>query len=74
MKNKYILTDDQVMVLDNIHKRIIEGALIRMGIPYAEHNRFLTSSQKTFDLLIEEAQKTLTEIGGTNEVMDQLKK
>ena len=60
--NKHILSEEQLIVLDRVHKKIIEGALIRMGIPYEEHENFIKTSKKTFDILIEEAQKTLAEL------------
>lgn len=72
-ENKYILNDDQIMVLKFMHIRIISEGLEKMDLTKKEIDSFLISATETFDILIKDAQGVLTEIGGIEEIRKQLK-
>ena len=73
MENKYILTENQKMILKQVHARVIESSLVKMGIPTEDSKRFIEASNHTFDALIKEAQEILTQIGATEEIMEDIK-
>lgn len=72
-QKKYVLTEEQVKVLKDVHKKVVENGLIRVGIPFTEQERFVDSSDKTFDLIIKESQEILESIGEKREIMNELK-
>lgn len=72
--DKYILNDKQLVALKNVHKRVMESGLTRIGIPLTERERFLDTSNATFDLILKETQELLTETAIREEVMNELKK
>lgn len=71
---KYILSPEQLIALEQAHKKIIENGLIRLGFEYKEHDKFLISSSKTFSALLREAQRVLTEKGVTEQIGLEIKR
>lgn len=74
LQNNYTLNPYQVEALKSVHKKIMESGLIRMGIPNIEHGRFIETSDKTFDLIIQEAQILLEEKEEKQKITNDLKK
>jgi len=71
---KYILTPDQIVALIEAHKKIIEAGLIRLGFEYSEHEKFLEPATKTFNSLLNEAQRILTEKGVKEQITLEIKR
>lgn len=60
---KYVLTADQIKVLTDAHKKIMEHGLLRLGFDYSEHGKFMDVGVKTFDSILQETQRVLKEKG-----------
>lgn len=74
MSDKYTLNATQIKIIKEVHKKIIESGLVRVGIPYKDHKRFLESSEETFGLIIKETQVKLIEAEKKKEFMSEFKK
>ncbi len=71
---KYILTPEQIVALCEAHKKIIETGLIKLGFEYKEHEEYIESSEKTFNSLIRETQRILTEKGVKEQIRLEIKR
>lgn len=71
---KYILDPDQVLALLEAHKRIIENGLIKLGFDYSEHDKFFESANKTFNSILNESQRILTEKGIKEHIRLEIKR
>jgi len=72
--SKYTLNSVQIKILKEVHKKIIESGLVRIGIPFKDHKGFIESSEETFGLIIKETQNKLVEAEKKKEFMNDFKK
>lgn len=73
-KGKYnTLSDEQIEILRNVHKQIIEEGLIRSGIENKDMPRFLLSAQRTFSTMLEFTQEILQDKVTDQEIRKEIR-
>jgi len=66
--NKYILTKVQIDVIKKVYRQLILDGLSDVGLDMKIEKEIIDNSNKNLDMIIEDAQKILTEEGVLNEI------
>ena len=70
--NKYILTKEQIDVVRTMHNQLIMDGLAEVGLSREVENDILKNADHNFDLMIEQAQSVLTEMGVMNQIREEI--